>query len=87
MTRAMETEDTIELLSEMEGLVADLRAGALITISDLTKEIMMADNWSSEDMKMLKLICKMIDAVDLRLHIYAEWLRDALDEDITDEEL
>ena len=75
----METEDTIELLSEMEGLVADLRAGYMITVSDVTKEIMMAENWSNEDMQMLKLVREELDAVDLRLQIYAEWLREKLE--------
>lgn len=83
----MEKEYTIELLSEIEGLVTDLRDSNPTKISKLTKELMLSDCWSIEDMQMLKLICKMIDTVDLRLHIYAEWLRDALDEDITDEEL
>lgn len=82
----METEDTLELLSETEKAVADLRAGYMITVSDLTKEIMMADNWSSKDMRMLKLVREELDALDLRLNIYAEWLRDALEDDITEEE-
>lgn len=75
----MMTEDTLELLSEMEGLVADLRAGYMITVSGVTKEIMMAENWSNEDMQMLKLVREELDAVDLRLHIYAEWLRETLE--------
>lgn len=83
----METEDTLELLSETEKAVADLRAGYMITVSDLTKEIMMADNWSSKDMRMLKLVREELDALDLRLNIYAEWLRDALEDDITEEEV
>lgn len=87
MTRAMETKDTVDLLTEIEGLVTDLRDSDLSKISKLTKRLILSDCWISEDMQMLKLICKMIDAVDLRLHIYEEWLRDALDEDITDEEL
>lgn len=83
----METKDTVDLLTEIEGLVTDLRDSDLSKISKLTKRLILSDCWISEDMQMLKLICKMIDAVDLRLHIYEEWLRDALDEDITDEEL
>ena len=83
----MELDDTLELLSEIESLVTDLRDGDLTKISKLTKRLVLSYCWSSEDMQMLKLICKMLDAVDLRLHIYEEWLRDALDEDITDEEL
>lgn len=79
--------ETVELLAEIEELVTDVRDGYLAKISKLTKRLILSDCWSSEDMQMLKLICKMIDTVDLRLHIYAEWLRDALDEDITDEEL
>lgn len=75
----METEDTLELLSETEKAVADLRAGYMITVSDLTKEIMMADNWSSKDMRMLKLVREELDALDLRLNIYAEWLREKLE--------
>ena len=83
----METEGTVELLSEIEGLVTDLRDSELTKISKLTKRLILSDCWSSEDMQMLKLVSKMIDAVDLRLHIYSEWLRDALDEDITENEL
>lgn len=75
------------LLSELEELVTDLRDSNLTKISKLTKELIMADDWDSDDMQMLKLVSKMIDAVDLRLHIYEVWLRDALDEEITDEEL
>lgn len=79
--------ETVELLAEIEELVTDVRDGYLAKISKLTKRLILSDCWSSEDMQMLKRICKMIDSVDLRLHIYEEWLRDALDEDITDEEL
>lgn len=79
--------ETVELLAEIEELVTDVRDGYLAKISKLTKRLILSDCWSSEDMQMLKLICKMIDSVDLRLHIYEEWLRDALDEEITDEEL
>lgn len=75
------------LLSELEELVTDLRDSNFTKISKLTKELIVADDWDSDDMQMLKLVSKMIDAVDLRLHIYEEWLRDALDEEITDEEL
>lgn len=82
----MDLEYTLELLSELENLVTDLRDGDLAKIPKLTKKLIVAYDWSREDMKMLKLICKMLDAVDLRLHIYEEWLRDALDEDITEEE-
>lgn len=83
----METEGTVELLSEIEGLVTDVRDSDLAKISKLTKRLILSDCWGSEDMQMLKLICRMIDAVDLRLHIYEEWLRDALEEDITDDEV
>lgn len=83
----MEKEYTIELLSEIEGLVTDLRDSNLTKISKLTKELILADCWGIDDMLMLEIVSDMIDAVDLRLHIYEEWLRDALDEDITGEEL
>ena len=78
--------DTVELISELEELVTDLRDSNLTKISKLTKELIVADDWDSDDMQMLKLVSKMIDAVDLRLHIYEVWLRDALEEDITEEE-
>ena len=77
----------VDLLSEIEGLVTDLRDSNLTKISKLTKELMLADNWDDEDILMLKVVYKMIDAVDLRLHIYEEWLREKLDEEITVEEL
>ena len=40
---------------------------------------MMAENWSSKDMQMFKLVREELDAVDSRLHIYAEWLRETLE--------
>jgi hypothetical protein len=40
-----------------------------------------SDDWSDEDMQFLKLVYKMLDAVDLRLHIYQEWIRNTLDAD------
>lgn len=82
----METKDTVELLSEIEGLVTDLRDSDLTKISKLTKRLILADCWGSDDMLMLKVVYKMIDAVDLRLHAYEEWLREVLDEDVTEEE-
>lgn len=78
--------ETIELLRELEELVTEVRDGNLTQISKLTKRLALADNWGSENMLMLKIVYKMIDAVDLRLHAYEEWLRDALDGDTTDEE-
>lgn len=66
----------VDLLSEIEGLVTDLRDSNLTQISKLTKELIMADNWGDEDMLMLKLVYKMIDTLDLRLHYYEVWLRE-----------
>lgn len=83
----METKDTVELLTELEGLVTDMRDGNLTQISKLTKELILADCWGIDDMLMLEIVSDMIDAVDLRLLLYEEWLRDALDEDVTEEEL
>lgn len=76
----------VDLLSEIEGLVTDLRDSNFTKISKLTKELMLSYFWSIEDMEMLKTVAKMIDVVDLRLHIYEEWLREKLEEDVTEEE-
>lgn len=82
----METKDTVDLLHELKELVTEVRDGDLAQISELTERLIMADNWGSEDMKMLKLIYETRNAVGLCLHIYEKWLRDALDEDVTEEE-
>lgn len=68
-----------ELLRELEELVTEVRDGDLTKISKLTKRLILADYWVSDDMLMLKVVYKMIDAVDLRLHIYEEWLRETLE--------
>lgn len=87
MTRAMEPKkDTVKLLTELKELVTEVRDGNLTQISKLTKRLILADCWGIDDMQMLDIVSNMIDAVDLRLHLYEEWLRDALDEDITEEE-
>lgn len=79
--------EKVELLRELEELVTEVRDSDLTKISKLTKRLILADYWVSDDMLMLKLVYKMIDAVDLRLHAYEEWLRDALDEEIDNEEV
>lgn len=82
----METKDTVDLLYELKELVTEARDSDLTKISKLTKRLILADCWGSDDMLMLKVVYKMIDAVDLRLHAYEEWLREVLDEDVTEEE-
>lgn len=71
--------ETIELLRELEELVTEVRDGNLTQISKLTKRLILADCWGIDDMQMLEIVSNMIDAVDLRLHIYAEWLRETLE--------
>lgn len=82
----METKDTVDLLHELKELVTEVRDGDLAQISELTERIIMADNWGSEGMKMLKLVYETRNAVGLCLHIYEKWLREVLDEDVTEEE-
>ena len=67
--------------------MTEVRDGNLAKISELTERIIMENDCGLEDMKMLKLVYETRNAVGLCLHIYEEWLRDALDEEITDEEL
>ena len=84
--RAMETKDTEDLLTELKELVTEVRDGNLAQISELTERIIMEKDCSSEDMKMLKLVYETRNAVGLCLHLYEKWLREKLDEDITEEE-
>lgn len=83
MTRAMETKDTVDLLTE---LVTEVRDDKLAQISELTERIIMENDCGLEDMKMLKLVYETRNAVGLCLHLYEKWLREKLDEDITEEE-
>ena len=71
--------EKVELLRELEELVTEVRDSDLTQISKLTKRLILADYWVRDDMLMLKLVYKMIDAVDFRLHAYEMWLREALD--------
>lgn len=83
----METKkDTVNLLTELQKLVTEVRDGNLAKISELTERIIMENDCSSEDLRILKLIYDTRNAVGLCLHLYEKWLRDALDEDITEEE-
>ena len=86
MTRAMETKDTVDLLTELKELVTEVRDGNLYKISELTERIIMENDCGLEDMKMLKLVYETRNAVGLCLHLYEKWLREKLDEDITEEE-
>lgn len=81
---AMET--TEDLLTELQKLVTEVRDGNLAQISELTERIIMEKDCSSEDMKMLKLIYETRNAVGSCLHLYDKWLREMLDEDVTEEE-
>lgn len=83
----METKkDTVNLLTELQKLVTEVRDGNLTQISKLTKRLILADCWGIDDMQMLEIVSNMIDAVDLRLHLYEKWLREKLEEDVTEEE-
>ncbi len=86
MTRAMETKDTVDLLTELKELVTEVRDGNLSKISELTERIIMENDCGLEDMKMLKLVYETRNAVGLCLHLYEKWLREVLDEDVTEEE-
>ena len=83
----METKkDTVNLLTELQKLVTEVRDGNLAKISELTERIIMENDCGLEDMKMLKLVYKTRNAVGLCLHLYDKWLREVLDEDVTEEE-
>lgn len=84
----METKkDTVNLLTELQKLVTEVRDDKLCQISKLTEKIIMENDCSSEDLHILKLVYETRNAVGLCLHLYDKWLREVLDEDITEEEL
>lgn len=83
----METKkDTVNLLTELQKLVTEVRDGNLDKMSELTERVIMENDCGLEDMKMLKLVYETRNAVGLCLHLYEKWLREKLDEDITEEE-
>lgn len=62
-------------LAVAETNVSEMRECQLHVVMEQTKKLLSSDDWSDEDMQFLDLVYKMLDAVDLRLHIYQEWLR------------
>ncbi len=74
-------DEIFDCLVETETNVSEFRHCQLPRIIELTKNMLNSDNWSDEDMQFLKQVYKMLDAVDLRLHIYQEWIRNTLDAD------
>lgn len=71
----MKKEDMLNSLAVAETNVFEIRKCLLPIILERTMVLLSSDDWNDEDMQMLKLVYKMLDAVDLRLHIYQEWLR------------
>ena len=77
----MKKEDMLNSLAVAETNVSEMRECQLHVVMEQTKKLLSSDDWSDEDMQFLKLVYKMLDAVDLRLHIYQEWIRNTLDAD------
>lgn len=71
--------ERLNSLDEAETNVSEMRECQLHVVMEQTKKLLSSDDWDDEDMQFLQLVYKMLDAVDLRLHIYAEWLRETLD--------
>lgn len=71
----MKKEDMLNSLAVAETNVSEMRECQLHVVMEQTKKLLSSDDWSDEDMQFLDLVYKMLDAVDLRLHIYQEWLR------------
>ncbi|MDY3111043.1 MAG: hypothetical protein SOW36_00155 [Porphyromonas sp.] len=75
----MTLEEILNSLAVAETNVSEMRECQLRAVMEQTKKLLSSDDWSDEDMQFLQLVYKMLDAVDLRLHIYAEWLRETLE--------
>lgn len=75
----MTLEEILNSLAVAETHVSEMRECQLHVVMEQTKKLLSSDDWSDEDMQFLQLVYKMLDAVTLRLHIYAEWLREKLD--------
>ena len=73
--------EIFDCLVETETNISEFRHCQLPRIIELTKNMLNSDDWSDEDMQFLKQVYKMLDAVDLLLHIYQEWIRNTLDAD------
>ena len=75
----MELEEILNSLSVAETNVSEMRECQLRIVMEQTKKLLISDEFDDEDTQFLQRIYKVLDAVDLRLHIYAEWLRDTLE--------
>lgn len=75
----MTLEEILNSLAVAETNVSEMRECQLHVVMEQTKKLLSSDDWSDEDMQFLQLVYKMLDAVTLRLHIYAEWLRETLE--------
>ena len=75
----MELEEILNSLAVAETNVSEMRECQLRIVMEQTKKLLSSDEFDDEDTQFLQLVYKMLDAVDLRLHIYAEWLRETLE--------
>ena len=75
----MELEEILNSLAVVQTNVSEMRECQLRIVMEQTKKLLSSDEFDDEDTQFLRLVYKMLDAVDLRLHIYAEWLRDTLE--------
>lgn len=75
----MTLEEILNSFAVIEANVSEMRVCQLHVVMEQTNKLLSSDDWDDEDMQFLQLVYKMLDAVDLRLHIYAEWLRETLE--------
>lgn len=75
----MELEEILNSLAVVQTNVSEMRECQLRIVMEQTKKLLSSDEFDDEDTQFLQRIYRILDAVDLRLHIYAEWLRDTLE--------
>ena len=72
----MKTEDTVELLTKIDTNLPESLTEQLSEIGELTRQLVIAEEWDDDDLQFLRVIYRQLSDVALTLDVYKlSWLK------------
>lgn len=72
----MRTEGTVELLTKIETNLSESLTNQLSEIRELTRQLIMAEEWDDDDLRFLRGVYRQLSDVGLTLDVYKlSWLK------------
>ena len=72
----MKTDGTVELLTKIDANLSESLTNQLSEIRELTRQLIMAEEWDDDDLRFLRVVYRQLSDVGLTLDVYKlSWLK------------